>query len=63
MSAAALEPGARVELKPAVVPIVRPRGKPTGEVVGEQGDCWKVRFDGTRTTRRIFKPYCQREAA
>lgn len=59
---AALSAGDRIELTEKVAPMLRPRGARTGEVVADAGDCWKVRFDGTKSTRRIFKPYVQREA-
>lgn len=61
MTAALL--GRRIELTEKAGPVVRPRGTRTGEVVADAGDCWQIRFDGTETLRRIFKPYVQPEAA
>lgn len=53
----------RVELTEEARPKVRPRGIPTGHIVGDGGECWHIIFDGTKTTRAIFKPYVRRASA
>jgi hypothetical protein len=61
--AARLAPGARFRLTDKAGRLLRPLSTKTGEVVADKGDCWEVRFDGVRATRRIWKWYLRREIA
>lgn len=63
MATVALTIGDRVKLTEKAGPMIRPLGTRTGQVIDDCDDCWKVVFDGTKTARRIFKPYLEREAA
>lgn len=58
-----LGPGDRVIVMPHAIRIVRPKGTPSGQIVGDAGDCWAIIWDGTRSVRTIFKPYLQREGS
>lgn len=56
-----LATGDRFELTDEARPKVRPRGQPSGVIVADQGDCWKVRFDGNSFTRVVLKAFIRAE--
>ncbi len=53
----ALAPGDRFDLTGEGRQKLRPKGTPGGRILGDSGDCWKVRFDGTTPSRVIHKAY------
>lgn len=56
-----LKVGDRAEIRDYAVRVVRPLGTTSGEIVADRGDCWAIRFDGTKAPRAIWKAYLQRE--
>lgn len=54
--------GARVELTEKGRELLAPKvGNRFGEITGELGDCWRVRWDGAAAGRLICKRYLQPE--
>lgn len=58
---APLKPGDRFALTPTGRNAARPKGSQAGVIVSDRGDCWEVRYDGTTSTRWLFKSYARPE--
>jgi hypothetical protein len=56
-----LETGDRFELTANARPKLRPKGSPRGVIHDDEGDYWRVQFDGSPERRSICKRFVQAE--